>query len=187
MDNIDDIYERKFGITEDVKSLGWGSVESQENRFSVLLEINGFSKNDTVIDVGCGYGDMSMLITNYTGIDIRERAISIASKKYTDRKFIKCDIDNINNKYDWAIASGIFCFNIANWEDYVEKTIKKMYDVSNKGVSINFLSDLSIGKRDPDMKYSSITEISHIINRITNRFTIRHDYQPNDVTVYLYK
>ena len=62
-----------------------------------------------------------------------------------------------------------------------------MLNISKKGVAINFLSDLSKGTRDSSMKYAKISECSDIIGKYTNRFIIRHDYLPNDFTVYIYK
>ena len=62
-----------------------------------------------------------------------------------------------------------------------------MFDKCERGIAINFLSDLSDGKRDPDMMYVTSNDISKAIDGITTKFTIRHDYRPNDCTVYLYK
>ena len=49
---LNNIYEKKFGNTDDVKSLGWGSLYSQSKRLEVLLEI-GIKVEDSVLDVGC--------------------------------------------------------------------------------------------------------------------------------------
>ncbi len=187
MDSLDRIYEIKFGNTDSLTSLGWGSLNSQQIRFKILLEIIGFLDSDSVLDVGCGHGDISVLIKNYTGIDLREHAISVASSKYKNRKFIKCSIDDIHDKYDWVFASGIFCFNDDNWHTNTNKTLSKMFDICTKGVSVNFLSNLSTGNKDVDMKYTDIQDIIFAIGNITNKFTIRHDYLQNDICVYLYK
>ncbi len=189
MIDIDKIYKDKFGVNSDVKALGWGSESSQKKRFDVLLEINTYSFGDSVLDVGCGFGDLSKYVdsSKYTGIDIRKTAIKQASEKYKDLDFISCDIENILSNYDWVIGSGIFCFNTNDWTEYTSDKLLKMLNLSNKGVSVNFLSDLTTGNRDKDMKYTTINEISNIVSKITNKFTIRHDYMVNDLTVYLYK
>lgn len=124
---IDEIYKRKFFENmsiDDVKTLGWSSIKSQEYRFKILLEI-GVSTDDTILDVGCGYGDLSKNVKNYVGIDIRKLAIDIASKRYCDKKFFNCDIFEINDNYDWIIASGIFCFNSYDWYEYTKKQLIK--------------------------------------------------------------
>jgi hypothetical protein len=62
--NLSKKYKEKFGHLEGVKSLGWGSDYSQKKRFDILLDI-GVDINDSVLDVGCGYGDFSKNFVNY--------------------------------------------------------------------------------------------------------------------------
>ena len=107
--NLSKKYKEKFGHLEGVKSLGWGSDYSQKKRFDILLDI-GVDINDSVLDVGCGYGDFSKNFVDYLGIDLREDAIKMARNKYSDAKFELKSIYDINDTYDWVFASGIFCF-----------------------------------------------------------------------------
>ena len=182
--NLSKKYKEKFGHLEGVKSLGWGSVYSQQKRFDILLDI-GVDINDSVLDVGCGYGDFSKDFVNYLGIDLREDAITMAKNKYSDVKFELKSIYDINDTYDWVFASGIFCF-INNWEE-TEGIIEKMFNTSKKGTAFNFLSALTTKEKLSDMKPTKIEEILPIIYKLTNKFTIRHDYLINDFTIYLYK
>ena len=182
--NLSKKYKEKFGHLEGVKSLGWGSDYSQQKRFDILVEI-GAKINDSVLDVGCGYGDFSKDFVNYLGIDLREDAITMAKNKYSDVKFELKSIYDIDDTYDWVFASGIFCF-INDWEE-TESIIQKMFNTSKKGISFNFLSDLTTKEKLSDMKYTKIEEILPFIYKLTNKFTIRHDYLINDFTIYLYK
>lgn len=184
---MDTIYTAKFGSGNDVRSLGWGGVRSQETRFHVLLEIQGFQPSDTVLDVGCGYGDLSKLIANYTGIDIRDRAIQEAERRYPTTRFAVQSIDDIAGRFDWVVASGIFAFDSQSWVDATVDTVSAMFRICTKGVAFNVLSDYTPNQKDPDMKYVSPSEIIDIVSKITRRFTLRHDYLANDMTVYLYK
>ena len=182
--NLSKKYKENFGHLEGVKSLGWGSDYSQQKRFDILLDI-GLDVDDSVLDVGCGHGDFSKNFVNYLGIDLRDDAIIMARDKYSDVRFELKSIYDIDDTYDWVFASGIFCF-IDNWEE-TESIIKKMFDISKKGTAFNFLSDLTTKDRLDGMKYTKIEEILPIICKLTNKFTIRHDYLINDFTVYLYK
>jgi len=65
--------------------------------------------------------------------------------------------------------------------------LNKMWSLSNKGIAVNFLSDLSNGKREIEMKYTKPSEIINMIQPLSSKFIIRHDYLPNDFTLYLYK
>jgi SAM-dependent methyltransferase len=184
--NLDKIYRDKFQSNNEVKSLGWGSKYSQEKRFNVLLEIPGFNRSDSVLDVGCGYGDLSKYVDNYTGIDLRKSAIEIAAKKYEGVEFLHSDIFSIDKSYDWVFGSGIFCFT-GGWKKYTESHIEKMYYLANKGAAFNFLSYKSSGKKMRGMKYAKVNEVVSMIYPICSKFSIRHDYLDNDFTIYLHK
>ena len=187
MSNLEKLYFDKFGKSNDVKSLGWGSEYSQIKRFDTLLDIEGYDKDDSVLDVGCGYGDLSVFINDYTGIDLRATAIKKAIEKYPLKNFIIGDISNLeDNLYDWVFSSGIFCFKY-RWKETTIFNIDKMYSICKKGCAFNFLSYNTTGQKIKGMKYTRISEVVPIIESMTNRFTIRHDYLSNDFTVYLYK
>jgi cyclopropane fatty-acyl-phospholipid synthase-like methyltransferase len=184
----DEKYSGKFGTSLDFKSLGWGSKESQLTRFRILIEIPGFNQGDSVLDVGCGHGDFCTFFnSNYKGIDIRESVIKISREKYKDVQFESKTIFEETQKFDWIFGSGLFGFKHEDWSKYVFENLKRMYQLSNKGFAVNFLSTLSPGKKDPDMMYSHPVEISEIVSRLSSKFIIRHDYRPNDMTVYIFK
>jgi cyclopropane fatty-acyl-phospholipid synthase-like methyltransferase len=181
-------YSEKFGNSPDFKSLGWGSSESQLVRFKVLSEIPGFETGDSVLDVGCGHGDFSTFFdSNYKGIDIRESVINISKQKYQKSRFDTKTIFEETERFDWIFGSGIFGFRHDDWTNYVTEHLKRMYELSNKGFAVNFLSILSSGKKDMDMMYSDPKEISGVVSSLTSKFIIRHDYRPNDMTVYILK
>lgn len=136
--------------------------------------------------VGCGYGDISPNFKNYLGVDLRMSAIEKARIKYPMNNFECLDIQKIDKNFDWVISSGIFCFT-KNWKKITSQTIEKMVSISNKGVAVNFLSDLTKGKREIGMKYTNPKEVIKIVENISSKFTIRHDYLPNDFTLYIYK
>src|SRR4030042_2838585 len=81
----------------DIKSVAWGSRESQEKRFEVLSQI-ALLNGKTVLDVGCGLGDFYIWLKRkysdirYTGIDIIPSMIEIALKNYPEARFYVQDI-----------------------------------------------------------------------------------------------
>ena len=82
----------------DIRSVAWGSKESQENRFLVFSEMTDLEGKD-ILDVGCGLGDLYGWLKsrfksfNYTGVDITSSMIDEASKSYPDAEF---KVQNIN-------------------------------------------------------------------------------------------
>lgn len=187
-----DEYSKLDSGANDVVSLGWSTRFAQEVRFSQILNIGVLNK-DTVLDVGCGYGDLYAYLAErgvsvtYVGVDKRESAINEARRRY-DAEFICGDIFSIDRKFDWVVASGIFCFPNPEWFSYVKMTVEKMRSLSVKGVSVNFLSDLSPHSRNQERKYTKLSEIQRLLEEIrVCRFSILHGYRDNDFTIHMLK
>ena len=171
-----------------VKSIGWNSLNSQQIRFNIFLE---YIKNEqNILDVGCGFGDFCKYAENknlkYTGIDINEFFIEDAKQRnLKNAKFLNQDIYTLNEEFDWVIASGIFCYNINNYEKYVHDIINQMYKLAKIGVMANFLSKNS-ENQNPETKYVYVDEIYKVIN-LKVPYIIRHDYKNNDFTIIIKK
>ena len=181
--------------TDDVRSLGWGSKYSQEIRFDLALDV-GIKSGDTVLDVGCGYGDFYKFLISkdikvkYTGLDTNPAFIAAAQEANPGVTFF---CENVLShwrrdvEYVWVVASGVFCFSEEDWERNVYKKIKHMLLCSKKGVSINFLSSFFIKKKQEGFKHCDPKEVIEIIKIFNKPFCMRHDYIENDFTVYLFK
>lgn len=101
----------RFGDS-DFRSLTWGdeSGTSARRRYQLIHDIKSLNDN-SVLEVGCGWGsifDFGYNPNTYLGMDINEKFIDIANKKYVNN-FITADIMtyDINTHYDVAIASGV--------------------------------------------------------------------------------
>jgi SAM-dependent methyltransferase len=180
MDNIK-FYQKliKKYKEKDIRSLGWGSRESQGIRFQVLAGI-GIGEGDSVLDVGCGYGDFGQaMFKNYTGYDIVPEMIKEAKKRYPQHKFIT---EWKDETFDWIVASGVF-----NLLDADMNLIIKMFSQCNKGVAVNFLCRYRGMEEKDDRRYHDSANIINMIEGLTNKWVVRHDYRHNDFTVYLWK
>ena len=63
--NLLSLYEDRFEkYGNDVKTVGWGSIEDQNLRFDMLfrgININ----NKSILDLGCGLGDLVNYLNNF--------------------------------------------------------------------------------------------------------------------------
>jgi len=123
--------------------VGWSTKKSQEKRWDTLLDI-GMKDNDSIMDYGCGVGDLYAYMDNkyngftYYGVDINKNYIDIANEKHTNGNFKYIyDIDDINVKYDWFIASGVF--TVYTTLNDLLKYIEIAYTQCNKGISFNLI------------------------------------------------
>jgi SAM-dependent methyltransferase len=181
---------------EDIRTLGWGSPESQKVRFTVLSEIGDF-EGKSILDVGCGFGDFFHFISqrgkhlkNYLGVDINQDMVAIAKRRFPNAAFEVRDIleDSVEGSFDFVVASGIFGLETPNWEETVEKLLSRMYELSEIGVGVNFLSAFTTGKKPSDSHFADPTRIlDFVLRALSNKVVLRHDYRPNDFTLYIYK
>jgi len=175
------------------ESLGWENRDYQFERFRLLSEI-GVKNGDSVLDLGCGYGDIidyfkeNSISIDYTGIDIRRDAIITAKQKHPDNIFKQSDIIFERETYDWVLASGVFPIKSLDWKEETKETLGQAYKICKKGVAANFLSDANKqNKRYKDMHYVLPSDLlSDIIEPNFRLFSLRHGYKLNEFTVYLF-
>jgi cyclopropane fatty-acyl-phospholipid synthase-like methyltransferase len=188
-----DFYIERFKNygANNVVTLGWSTKESQFQRFSLLTEI-GIKDGDTVLDVGCGFGDYKNFLISknrkvcYEGIDLNSDFIKICKQNHPDVIFRCCDIFTVTQKYDWMIASGIFSFDGEEWESRAFSILETMLKKTNKGIATNFLSSLSNIGIPINKKIHPSWIIDNFILKLTKKFVLRHDYFENEFLVYLY-
>lgn len=197
MSTEESFYQKKFLKNgNDVKSLGWGSEYSQKKRFKVLKQI-GIASGDSVIDIGSGYADFYKFLSDqnidvslYTSCEKEEFFYEISEKRYKkfkNFKSIRSDFRNIKKeKYDWVVASGVFCFKSLDRKLYND--IEILWQLAEKGMAINFLSHYTEGiVQEGFIHYRPEEILSFFMNSISKKCVLRHDYLKNDFTVYAYR
>lgn len=179
----------------DIGTLAVGNMERQFVRYDILSRIGDIS-NSSVLDLGCGFGDFygfllaKGLEVDYVGCDMNEKLIEVAQKKYPSAKFEVNDFftDDANENYDYVISSSAFNNNLEGMDnyDFIKKIIGKAFDICNKGVSINLMTDYVDYKVDHAFYYSP-EELFKFARTLTDRVTLRNDYGLYEFTLYLYK
>ena len=180
----------KYGYSP--KTLGW-LKERQDVRFSVFSQI-GALNNQSILDVGCGFGDLYGYFKNegvefdYLGCDINENLIEIAKNIYPDAKFIVQDFEEgvYDSNFDWVFASGIFNHKLDDNKSSIQNMLKKMFQLCNKGVAINFLST-NVDFMQENAFYTDPAWVLDICKPLTRRIALRHDYMPFEFTIFVYK
>jgi len=175
----------KYG--ESPKSLG--IQHGQTIKYHIASQI-GISKNSTVLDVGCGFGDFFGFLkyrkikVKYLGIDLNKNLVRIARKRYPDASFEVGDIGKKQfSKFDWVIGIGITNYASGNFN---KTLVKEMFRICKKGVFIDFLTTY-VDYKDKENHYKSPEKMFKFAKSLTRRVSLRHDYQPFYFCLYLYK
>ena len=177
--------------TQDARAEGWSNDYNKLIRFQVLAGI-AYLEGQSILDVGCGFGDLYEFLSKhlrkfeYHGIDINPEMIEKAQKKYPDVEFLVADFGECNGKkFDYALSSGAMSFKIADYKEIYFGYIKKMFEISEKGVAFNMLNQEYHVDDDIYAAYS-IKEVSDYCGSLADKIIVRQDYLDHDFTVYLY-
>lgn len=199
MEKIKQYYDlNNVSGSPDYYILGWESEEAQKLRFDQLIG-NMDLNNRTILDVGCGTGNLleyiSIKFTNfrYTGIDVLPHMIERAEQKKLNGKFVCMDLFKnnpySNKSFDVIFSSGIFNLNLGNNEEFLLDAVEIFQSLARETVSFNLLWDKS---QDKDSKYFYFSP-EEVFNKLISKYpelwniTIQKGYLHNDFTVYLNK
>ncbi|SEQ98847.1 Methyltransferase domain-containing protein [Nitrosomonas sp. Nm51] len=176
------------------ESLGWRSADNQKKRFEALADVGDLG-GASVLDVGCGYGDLKACLdlrytdVDYIGIDQQPEFVREARARYAGyprTQFFQTDFTTAElPQMDYVLASGALGYR-SNTSNYYADMIHKLYCIAKIAVAFNMLDkarfprhDLLIGHdRDKILAYCR-TLSSHVV--------MRNDYLADDFTVFMYR
>lgn len=124
------------------------TIDSQEKQ--TLTKLLNKREFDSVLDVGCGNGIWSDLFNDkeYVGIDISEKLIQSAQKRYTDKDFFAIKLEDYkrDNKFDlifgYTVLQHILPKDIDKAVESLKKLGKKMILVEPMNFqSVNYCHD----------------------------------------------
>lgn len=183
---------KKYGYSP--KSIGWPKGEP-EFRYYILTSIAKFQNGETLLDLGCGFGDLYSFLkkylpgVKYMGVDFNPELIKIGKNVFPDADLRVGDIiEEDFGIFDWVVGYGLFnnrLPEISN-KDSIKVTVEKMFEIAKKGVSVNFLSSY-VDYMVPKAYHVSPEWAFSFAKTLTKRVTLRHDYMPYDFFLYIYK
>lgn len=173
-------------------ALGWRDKKSQFVRFEALSGIailSGYS----VIDAGCGYGDLLPHLTslygpfNYTGIEQIPEFYNKALKRFANWQgtaFINADFTLMDLPLrDYVLASGSLNYKHKD-PDFIFKIIAKLYASCSRGLAFNLLRDIVpnelIVAYEPE-------QILNYCQKLSPKVKLIDSYAEEDFTIYMYR
>lgn len=205
-DNVKNFYQEMLKVNNinSVKSLGWGSKNSQLIRFDNLFKFIKKDSYNSLLDVGCGVADLinhefiKDHVNFYHGIDIIKDFINYGTQFNSSKVLIEnksiFDID-IKCKYDIVVASGTLN-HLSSFEDksnyflLMLNFIRTMFLLSNKYTIFNATSLYAIYndvKINPECFYIDPSNIFYFCKLLSNKVILIDDYLPHDFTIILEK
>ncbi|HEU5097409.1 MAG TPA: class I SAM-dependent methyltransferase [Roseiflexaceae bacterium] len=166
-----------------------------------LFERVDLSQPFSVLDIGCGMGDLidflqlrQASITAYLGIDLVGPFIEVCRQEYLP----PCEFQKANfisrsfapaERFDLVVNMGVLVSRVLSYEAYVEHCIEKMISLSSKYVLFNIITevDMSLGNYRQAHRLGHITylpkpRLTEILDRVTSRAWA--DYTIHELRIY---
>ncbi len=172
-------------------ALYWSSREIQEIRFRVLAEI-GIKSGDSVLDVGCGFGDFKSWFEadgktlGFTGVDISPDLIGEAERLHPDATLLCGELSDFDFEpaaFDWVILSGAMNEQLFDDGAYARRQIALMYDLCRKGTAFNMLDARHL--KAHDLQRTDPHRMLEFCNTLCVDCQLHDDYLKNDFTIYM--
>lgn len=130
-----------------VQALGWTEEAGQQRRFAALCEIGEIAES-SVLDVGCGYGDLKDFLDrrycgfDYVGIDQMADFVLEAQRRHGQRpNCYFCIADATTEELpvvDFVLASGLLSYRCEQ-ADHYRDMIARLYASARRGLAFNML------------------------------------------------
>jgi SAM-dependent methyltransferase len=187
--------ERLAEFGHDPRSLGW-SKGKQEERFTALTSRIDLTRARSVLDVGCGFGDLFPFLRehgfqgSYLGVDFIDELLEVGRKAYPDAQLRNADIDDFDSseRFDLVVASGIFngvLEHEAQWAR-IERTLARMYELADFACAADFMSRYVDYTRD-DTFYADPERVFTVAKTLSRRIALDHSYLPFEFAVWLFR
>jgi len=173
-----------YGVS--AQGVAWDSARTQQRRFSAILSCLGGIGDDTLVDAGCGFGDLYLYLRGkgavpreYLGLDLCMPMVARA-REITGCKILQRDI--LTQKLplaDWYVASG--SMNLLTALE-TRIFIQRCFERSRKGFVFNLLEGRS---RQDAYSYWSPHEIMRFCRTLSAKVTCKEGYLEGDFTVMM--
>ena len=166
-------------------------------RFPILAGPAIANPDSSVLDVGCGYGDLRSFLREqgwqgkYMGIDIVPALLQEARIRHPDAEFRELDgsagLGGLP-PHDFVIASGLMNLELPGGgnEAHIRNFMACMFQHARVAVSIDFMSSM-VDFKHPDAWHTDPAWALQSAFTLTRRVVLRADYMPYEFCLIMYK
>ena len=173
-------------------ALGWKLPEGQQARFNILSRIGNLNRH-SVLDAGCGHGDLREYLGNiypelrYYGVEQIPAILKEAVDRYShlpETYFFEGDFSSAElPAVDYVLACGALSYRNSD-NLFVLKTIEKLFNVCRIGFGFNLLR--KIEPAEGLLEAYNPVYILEFCRKLTEKVTLVENYYEDDYTVLMY-
>lgn len=188
-------YKKTFHKSgESPKALQWQDYRSAAIRYRQLLQdvdVEGRS----ILDIGCGMGDLLPYIYaksdnfNYLGVDVIEKFIEVAKKRYLGHDFrvLNPFTKDLEQTFDVVVACGALNAPKTGWLENRQQKIKRLYELANQAVAFNMAGSFEPGASGDRVAQADVRQILEFCTKLTPKVILKTHYHPKDFTIVMFK
>lgn len=194
--NVIHYHRQRIGasMNDQFAALGWVDRSVQEKRFAALCAVGDVNQS-TVLDLGCGYGDLKSYLDerfhgfSYIGVDCVPEFIIQAKQRHGNRPSCYFCIGDASKQdlpvVDYVFASGLLSYRVEDYRYYYD-FIEKMYSSAKVALAFNMLDSATFSDagflrgHDPDQALGYCRSLAP-------RVELMNDYLANDFTIAMYR
>lgn len=173
-----------YGIS--AQGVAWDSTHTQNKRFGVIASCLGDVRGESVVDAGCGFGDLYLYLKaqgnlpkHYMGLDLCAPMVAEAKVRTGCTIEQKDILRQRLPAADWYVASG--SMNLLTRME-TQLFIQRCFARSQKGFVFNLLEGR---EREGKFSYWKPYEILTLCRTLTPNVQIKEGYMEGDMTVVM--
>jgi SAM-dependent methyltransferase len=178
------------------RGMDWKDADSQGLRFDVIARRIEWSGTPSVLDVGCGDGELLAHLrrlgraVEYHGVDIVPEMVERCDARFGRGTAEVATVEEVvasGRRFDWVVASGTFNVKSdvdeATWRAHVHGSIRAMFAACRRGVVFNIMSAF-VERRYDRLYYATPDELAGLaVAHLSRRFVIDHSYPLFELTM----
>lgn len=189
---------QQYGV--DAKSLGWTRGKELLRFFALTHQLN-FSAHRSILDIGCGFGDLNHFLAlmgiedyAYLGVDIVDDFILQAKQKYENERirFLVGDVlrdELYQDRFDYVFANGLFnhrSLETVGGYDYIARMMQKALDSCNIAFAFSFISD-KVDFRSDALFYTKPEKVLEMAYSLSRNVVLSNAFLPFEYFVTVFR
>ena len=180
------------------QKVGWRDALAQNLRFQIISRILNDVPFDSVVDLGCGTGDLLEFLRtrgwtgSYKGVDVSPSMVAEGRLRFGPDRSAQFEVSTSPSHADVIIASGIFnlCLDSSydDWHEHCRQVISQMWRVASKAIVFNMLSiDSDITRRKSGLAYMDPSEWLTYCRTFSRHVRLDQAYGQFDFTIAVFQ
>lgn len=185
------------------RRVGWRNAAEQRLRFEACLSALPLHRVRSVLDVGCGLGDLAATLRHrgftgaYLGVDLLPSMINAASARFPNERFVCGDLTRepslAPGPFDLVVACGTLSLRVPDYAAHFHALIDAMWERTHRALALLVPSHRA-RRHTVVERGAATTFVYHRAERLRAHLasrspwiTLREDALPTDLIAYLYR